>query len=443
VVLQPVSGAPIVLAVQGRSAPTPGTGSFASFSDPLIDDAGRIAFVAKLSGVPASQATAVFITTPSGPIRALQQGVEIAGTDGLRLRSILGTSWQNSVLLVSATVTGPGVKATNNKVLLSYTAAGGAKILLRTGDMVEADGATSEIRAIGALTPLPGLTGHCRTQGLGKIIARATLADKRSVVITAKIDGSSAAVDLHSGQLSGLDVGAQWESFGVPAIDPSGTRRAVLGKQAIGPGKVLATDDTAIVGSNGGGAFVLIAREGSVIPSLSGFRYGTLRDPIVNVQGRVAWLSTVRGDGVTTKNDTCILQASVKGTNYRLVARNGDPAASTTGEIEPDLFYRSFASIALPGAVLDGTIFVARLSGEGVTTRNNVGLFEGPTDFSTARRLLRTGDRLGDRVIAAINVLQARAGSIGATRAFSDASHVAAQLTFTDRSTAIIRLNLP
>jgi hypothetical protein len=35
---------------------------------------------------------------------------------------------------------------------------------------------------------------------------------------------------------------------------------------------------------------------------------------------------------------------------------------------------------------------------------------------------LRTGDKLGDRVIAAIKLLQARAGSIGATRSFSDAS---------------------
>jgi hypothetical protein len=443
VVLQPVSGAAVVLALQGRPAPSPGTGSFARFSDPLIDDAGRIAFVAKLSGVPDSQSTAVFINTPSGPVRALQQGVEIAGTDGLRLRSVLGMSWQNSVLLVSGSITGPGVNLTNNKVLLSYTAAGGAKILLRTGDLVEVDGVTSEIHAIGALKPLPGVSGHCRTQGLGKIIARATLADKRSVVITAAIDGSSAAVDLHTGQPSGLDPGAVWKSFGVPAIDPSGTRRAVLGKQAIGPGKVLATDDTAIMGSNGGGEFVLIAREGSLIPSLSGFRYGTLRNPILNVQGRVAWISTVRREGVTTETDTCIFEAFVTGKEYRLIARTGDPVPSTSGELEANLFYRRFTSVGLPGAVNDGSIFVARLSGAGVTAQNNVGLFQGATSFSKARRLLRTGDNLGARVIAAIKLLQARPGSIGATRSFSDAHHVAVQLTFTDRTKAILRLSLP
>jgi hypothetical protein len=283
---------------KGRSAPTPGTGSFASFSDPLIDDAGRIAFVAKLSGVPASQATAVFITTPSGPIRALQQGVEIAGTDGLRLRSILGTSWQNSVLLVSATVTGPGVKPTNNKVLLSYTAAGGAKILLRTGDMVEADGATSEIRAIGALTPLPGLTGHCRTQGWARS-SRVLHWRTNAACDHSKIDGSSAAVDLHSGHSPGSMSEPSGKALACPpSIRASHAAQCLASRRRAG--KVLADRRHAIVEATRR-PFVLIAREGALIPSLSGFRYGTLRDPILNVQGRLAWISTVRGEGVTPK----------------------------------------------------------------------------------------------------------------------------------------------
>ena len=124
-----------------------------------------------------------------------------------------------------------------------------------------------------------------------------------------------------------------------------------------------------------------------------------------------------------------------------VIARTGAAAADLTG----GALWKEFTAMALPDSDY-GPVFLAKLTGPGVTKTNSIGLWATDLD-GTVRLLLRTGDTVsvnGDpKIVSLINTLGAALDSPGQGRHVDLLGNVSAQLTFTDGSTALVHFGMP
>lgn len=102
--------------------------------------------------------------------------------------------------------------------------------------------------------------------------------------------------------------------------------------------------------------------------------------PIVDSTGRVCFRNQLAGPGVTSANDVGIWVGEPG--RLALVAREGDPAPGAAGA--------SYNVISAPLFTEGVVVFTATLTGAGVTSANNQGLFVGTAD--SIRLVARTGN---------------------------------------------------
>jgi hypothetical protein len=123
-----------------------------------------------------------------------------------------------------------------------------------------------------------------------------------------------------------------------------------------------------------------------------------------------------------------------------VLARTGTTAADLHG-----VQWKDFTAMALPDSDY-GPVFLAKLSGTGVTPKNNIGLWATDLDGSV-RLLLRTGDtvfvRGANKTVSLINTLGAALDSPGQGRYVDLDGNVSALLTFTDGTTALVHFGMP
>ena len=101
--------------------------------------------------------------------------------------------------------------------------------------------------------------------------------------------------------------------------------------------------------------------------------------------------------------------------------------------------WSSITNFALPTA---RPIFVAKLSGSGVSAKNNLGLWA--TDSTgDVRRILRTGDQLGAQTVKSFTLLKAVSTAHSAARSFNSTGSVAVLVNFTDKKQALIKIGIP
>ncbi len=428
-------------AVQTGLAPDVTGARYAAFYEPIIAPNGTYAFTAKLSGVPAAKAAAVFTNALNGALHlALQQGtnVPVLGA-GVLVRSIVSTSLRNNELVALVTLSGTGVTTTNNTALLGLSP-GGATLLLRTGQTITVGALpASAITRISVLNPALASNGHGRSQADGRVVAKVTLADARTAVLNVT-NGSTPTPILFTGQdATTIAAGAKWSTFGLPAVGTAGANFVALGALDRTVGGITTATDTALVFSSNGNAFTDFAAENDPAASIPNTFYTGFLDPVVNANGNIAFLGTLRGTGVTAANRMALWSGAPGSPG--LVARLGSPAPdgeafSTTAR------YAGFSSIALPGGANSGPVFVAKLAGAGVTAANNAALFS--VDSSGfIRRLLRSGDRLGTRRVASFRVLNAVPTAFGATRSFNTAGSIGVLVNFTNKTKAVIAIGIP
>lgn len=126
----------------------------------------------------------------------------------------------------------------------------------------------------------------------------------------------------------------------------------------------------------------------------------------------VPGITAADNDGIWRSDDT---------NGLSLVAREGALAAEAGGGV-----WKTFTSLALPEG--RGPLFVATMSGGGVTTANDVGLWA--TDsLGALRLLLREGDVIGASTIKSMIVLSSVAGSPAQTRSFNNNGSVLVKAT--------------
>ena len=172
--------------------------------------------------------------------------------------------------------------------------------------------------------------------------------------------------------------GATFRILGPPTLNDSGDS-AFLGILT-GAG-VTGSNDRGIFAQSGG-ALGLVAREGDTAPDTGGAAFAdSFSVSTLNNNGDIAFFGGLTGAGVTRFTNGGIFAQS--GGALGLVARQGDTAPGTGGA--------AFSGFSQPALNDDGdTAFVGALTGTGVTSSNNRGVF---TDSGgTLGLVARTGD---------------------------------------------------
>jgi hypothetical protein len=127
------------------------------------------------------------------------------------------------------------------------------------------------------------------------------------------------------------------------------------------------------------------------------------------------------------------------------VAREGEqPPAAPSGAK-----WKTFSSLALPGGDF-GPIFTAMLQKGaagtpgpgGILSIDDFGLYA-VDPLGAPFELVRENQPLLGKTVKMFAVLKAVAGSGGVTRSFNATGSVVLLVTFTDRTTAIVRIDLP
>ncbi len=304
VLAQGAAGGNTITALQGQPAPGVTGGEFKSFKDPVIAPNATHAFIGKLSGVPGSQATGVWTNTFTGTLQlALQTGKQVPGLPaGVLLNSVTSISLRNFYLAALITVKGTGITGANKTVLLGMTSPTTGFKLLQGGDPVTVDAQAGTIKSLSVYKPAKTSPGHGRYHGDLRFIASAVLADKRNVLLGVSNGGVVTPFLASGGAAANVANGAEWKSFGPPAIATNGFNYAALATLVQKSGGVDGTNDSVIVTSVNGASFDDLAREGAAAPGAGTAVFGSFSDPVSAPGALYAFAGSLKGQGVTGSN---------------------------------------------------------------------------------------------------------------------------------------------
>lgn len=429
-------------AIQGRTAPGIAMARYGVFRNPVTTPDGSLAFYASLTGVPLSKAGAVFTDAlGSGlePVVQIGAGVPVTGfASSVLVKSVGSVAAKNGFVLTLLKLQGAGVNAANDTLLMGSLAAEN-RALLRTGQLLVGGDPNTAITKISVLQPAPRSAGQGRWQAAGTLMARATVADGRQFILKVASVGSVAQT-LKSGDAVNGVSGAVWAAFGLPAISGNNFNIALAGKFAQG-GTVTAANDGAVFFSLTGSTYGLIAREGADAPGTGApaQQYKGFFDPVSNNQGKVAYVATLQGTGVTAANQTGLWWGS-SGT-MSLVARTGALAPDAAGQPGKAKF-SALSALVLPDGSGSGPVFRASLAGSGIDSTNNSGLWAMGSD-SRLREIVRTGGRIGALQIRRVTALGGASGAQGVGRNYDASGGLAALVVFTNGKQALVPLALP
>jgi hypothetical protein len=368
---------------------------------------------------------------------------------GILLQSVSSISLVNGQLLALIKVSGKEADVTkaNSTVLYALTDIGTGASLFRTGDPFMEGGDTT-IKSLSVFVPAKGSAGHGRYHSPFRAIARASLADKRTAIMGVNNNGTTKTVlSFTDGDASSITntQGAKWKSFGLPAVGSNVLFQyyTVAGSLSAGEGDVTKADDAVIGYSFNGAAFTTVAREGNASPGIAGANFASFLDPIVDPIGKVAFIGTAKGQGVSSKNKTGIWFGPVGNLSLKARTNHPDFKATDGSGAEIDATWSSFTSLALPGGTNAEPLFLAEIAGKAASEKTNFGLWAVDSEVFV-RKLIRNGDQLGDELmVKKFSVLQPVSGSVGASRSFSSGGTVSVLVNFSDKSSGVVNIGIP
>ncbi|MDB6152285.1 MAG: peptidyl-prolyl cis-trans isomerase cyclophilin type [Chthoniobacteraceae bacterium] len=414
--------------VARQNQPSSGT-NFKSFRDPVLAPGGATAFAATLNGRKANEDEGLWTNLFGSLAPVLREGEEIPGLGGLKLKSVTSVSLEDDALLALVKLLPmPGlVTSANDTALVRITGLQAGRLLARTGAAFDG----SLIKQISVFQPAARSPGQGRWSSGSDIVAKLTLADRRTVVATLHSDGTRAALL----QTRSASQGSGLASLSLPAL--GGSSVAVLATKAIAPG-ITAANDAALYFAPNGTEFTDVIREEPGVGKFASFS-----DPVVNTQGEMLFFGTRRGDVARSPSVNALWQINHLSA-LQLVAQIGGSAVDKEGTPLADTVWSAFTSFALPDG--SGPVFVAQLSGRAVTGQKKLGLWAADS-AGKVRQLLRTGDDVpvpaGPKRLTGFTILNALPGSFGVRRSYNATGALALQATFADHSQAILRVNVP
>lgn len=416
-----------------------GTLTFKSFGDPVLSPFGKIAFPAKVNGAKAVADDALW-TDAFGPLQpVLREGTAVPGLGTATLKLIVSAAVEENAVLALVKLNplrGLVTAGVDDTALVRLTSPTSGTLLARVGKPF----AGLTIKKLSVLQPAAGSPGQGRWQAGADLVASFTLQGGRVVLV--KIDAHGTATALAETAREMPQLAASIATFGLPSVGGSGL--AVAAWKAKKPGVTAQNDQTLLVKEDGQD-FAAVVTEGTSAGVTGGAVFASFGDPVMNDQGDLLFQATLRGGkGAGANNGGLWLNTGVDANT--LVARLGAPAADKSGNPIPNATWSAFRSFALPDGEGAGAVFVAQLAGRGVTPQSNVGLWVADAS-GTPRLLLRTKDQLtlpnGTKTVASFTLLNSLAGSYGVRRSYSTNGSLAVQVVFTDRTQALVRLDVP
>jgi uncharacterized delta-60 repeat protein len=240
---------------------------------------------------------------------------------------------------------------------------------------------------------------------------------------------------------SGVPAGATWRTFGIPSIASNG---------AIAFGATIATPKGFVPviyrGSSDeepvSGAEHVVTGEGDLAPGAPGTTFGNFKDPLLNSEGTIVFMATLRGTPAGNNGGIWKHYADDGPGAATLVARLGDLPAGV-----PGARWNAFTSVAVSDGEAGNEIiaFTATMTPGpgGVRSHNDLGLWL--ADGSGIKMALREGAILtigsAPKKVKSFVALQALPGAAGHGHGISTA-HVLARLKFDDGSHGIVRVGL-
>jgi hypothetical protein len=357
----------------------------------------------------------------------------------------------NGGAIVAGTLSGgsPAVTTANTSGVWEGATASALTLMLRTGEMVNTSSGTKTIASFKFLPVETFVNGQTRGFGpaTGHLAATATYTDKTIGIIDVTTAGAPAAVAT-VGEMAAGTGSATFATFGSPAINDS-DEVAFQATLKAGVGDATTKNDAGIWAGYGAGTPGLVARLGEIAPGTgTNATFTAFSDPVYNAKDAVAFRATLStGTGAATAATDVGLWCDSTGP-LLLVAQTGGQAPGCPAGVK----FLAFTELALDdvdGATQNGgTIFLATLTGTGVTSANNMGIFA-VDDTGTLRLIVRTGDVLEGETITALSFLPAEPSTgnapvNGQARSFSPGSgDLIYNATFSDKSEAIFNVVFP
>ena len=286
------------------------------------------------------------------------------------------------------------------------------------GSSASANGLTSVVNNVNFSTfAAPTAGGHAGADGAVRLYSGG------STVLFTKGDAVPGA-----GVHPSIPAGATFSGFGVPSINESGTV-AFLGKWTSTAG-------------NGTGIFAngaLVTKVGDEVVPVSGVKIKSMKDPVLDDMGYVAFPAALIGTGISGTNDSAII-SNAPGGVLAIVAQEGTQAA----DAPVGALWKSFASTAAPGGGGGVLIlgFMAQGAG-GITAANDNGLWSADGAGALHLMLQEGTTAIGAKTVKSFAVLKALSGTPGQTHAHNTNAELVSKVTFTDGFQAIVHTALP
>jgi hypothetical protein len=428
-------GSPQLVAHEGDTPPgaVAGTAAYSNFAQVTLNDLGQIAYVAILAGNDVTEANdgGLYAGNFAAPQLIAREGDDAHGI-GMDVKYnsafIIGSLSDTGGLAYRASLAGTGVTDTNNSAIYAGDLAS-QQLIARKGDSAAGIGGGVTYREnfgpflndAGQFVHLSWLSGTAPPAA--NAIYEGTLASTQLIAKT----GDPAI---------GFEAGVNYSDFHeLPVINEQG-QIAYSARLNGGGGSAMYAGD-----SNDP---MLVARGGQPAPGApAGITYhftSGFDEPRINDNGQVAYSARLTGPGVNFDNAFAIFAGDFA--DPQLAVRKGDPAPGTPAGIN----YGTLFEFELNDA--GQLAYRAELSGPGVSSANEVGLFA----FDPARGNLliaRAGDLFdvggGDMRSVAANGIGLAAGFGGddLRGALSNDGTIVFRLTFNDGTSGIFTAHIP
>jgi len=423
------------IALSGDAVPGTAAGvTFNSLGIPVLNDVGQTAFNGFLAGTGVNFTNNAGVFSESGGILGLvaREGAAAPGTGaGVNFNSlgnpVINNAGQTAFL---SSLKGTGVGANDEGI---FSEAGSTLgLVARAGDAAPDTGeGINFIRDFG--NPLLNNSGQTAFRnGLAGTGVDSTNSNAFYSEAPTSLGLVARTGDPAPGTAAGVTFSV-FDSTDSPVLNGAG-QTAFLSILA-GTG-VDSTNDRGIF-SEAGGTLGLVARAGDAAPGTGAdVNFNGFFNPVINNAGQTAFMCSLIGPGVDFNSNSGIF--SEAGGTLGLVAREGDAAPGTAAGVVFGSFVSSFN---LPAINDQGqTAFVGTLTGAGVSSTNDQGIFATDLD-GTLQLIAREGDLFDinpdpglveNRTISLLNFVGNSGGGDGRATGLNNASQLVFRLVFTD-----------
>jgi hypothetical protein len=186
-------------------------------------------------------------------------------------------------------------------------------------------------------------------------------------------------------------------------------------------------------------AFTAIARQGGAAPMPGAVSFGAFDDTVLSADGEdLAFPATLKGTGITSTTKRS-LWWKPPGQSLALLAQAGTQAPG----VPLGAKWKVFPSLAVPGGGYGPLVLGTLGVGPGtVTSANDIGLWSADSTGHLVL-ILREGDALDGKIVKSFTLLKAVTDCPGVSRSFNDHNEAVAVVTYTDLTTAIVKIHLP